>query len=206
MTRVLRRFPPIFFTRLEGAEATWTLCAQYLKHVINHKGEEWHPLSERVHSVLAASAGSLETHALTLGVEIEGILKSEFHKVAAPDETFRDQIRQAVELINTSSLVESAKKRIANRLKNMCGPTATDQLRGLTKAGKVTAEYVRAWADLRNRLAHAGHSRHLPLQEFIDLLTSVTVLLHQLVFTAIGYRGSYTDYGSPGWPQKTPEL
>ena len=203
--RVARRFPPISFARVQGGETVWGLCDQYLRHVMNHKGEEWHPLSERVHSVLAASAGSLETHALTLAVEIEGILKSEFPTVGAPDETFRDQIRRAAELINTSSLVESAKKRIANRLKNMCGPTATDQLHGLAKVGDVTAEYVRAWTRLRHRLAHAGHSHRLPPQEFIDLLTSVTVLLHELVFAAIGYHGCYTDYGRPGWPQKTPE-
>lgn len=155
-TRLLRWFPPIWFSRVAGAAAVWQLCDRYLQHIIHHPGEEWHPLSERIYSVLQASNASVEAHALTLGVQIEGILKSELGKTGEP------------------------KRR-----------SAADRLHSLANKGLITADLVPAWRKLRNSSAHADSKDTIALQEFSDLLISVTSLLHQLVFAAIGYRGPF---------------
>lgn len=197
-----RILPPIHFTRITNAESVWRLCDHYLRHVASHPDEKWHPLSQRLHSVLEATAGSVEVHARTLGIEIEGILKSEFVTSGVPDDIIHSQIDQARELIAGSRLDEGFKERMFGSLRSMRSPRADDRLRALVEAGAITDDQRSAWKKLRNSSTHADRADFLPQQEFVDRLMRTTVLLYHLVFAAIGYHGPYTDYGSRGWPTR----
>jgi len=39
-------------------------------------------------------------------------------------------------------------------------------------------------------------------QSHFDLINKVTVLLYHLIFYLIGYSGSYSDYGTHGYPNR----
>lgn len=198
-----RRLPPLELTMENGA-ALWEITARFLTYVASHSGEGRHPLSARVCDVLDAAAASIDAHALTLAVVIEGTLSTEFRDVVQPDGSTLQQIRRALVALRAAVPEERFISRATGALNRLGEVSARDRLWRLVENGIVTQQQAKDWLDLRNRLAHANRATDLPRQPFVDLLFRVTVLFHHLVFAAIGYHGKDTDYGDPDkWSTRT---
>jgi hypothetical protein len=194
--------PPIHFHGYgyEVIDGVWSLFDKYLQYIITHPEDKWHPLSARLHSVCEASGGSLDAEGLTLGIAVEGVLKSEFSDLGSPSEGTISAINDFLEYMNAWSGDESLKRRIKGAVGTMHHPRAKDRMRVLIDEGAVTREQLRAWENLRHASAHAERADARPVEDYIRLCDKVIVLLYHLVFRAIGYEGKYTDYSTEGWP------
>lgn len=194
--------PPINFHSPAVTESVWKLFDRYLQHIITHSEDKWHPLSVEIHSVCEASGGSLDAEGLTLGVAIEGVLRSEFPNLGWPSKDTKSAVKRFFGCLEECDVDESLKGRIKGAVGNMFRPRPKDRMLLLIDEGAIIDEQLRAWESLRHSSAHAERPDSKSLQDFLQLCWTVTVLLYHLVFRAIGYEGKYTDYSADGWPLK----
>jgi hypothetical protein len=191
---------------LEGNKVTSKyhrrLFERYLRHTLAST-EQQHHLWGFINTATEVRATSfIDVHGLVLGVAIEVILKREFLDLGAPGKRLGTIIGAAQEYIERWDGPESVKVRMRGLAANLTEIRAADRLQALARAGAINPEYIRAWKRLRNVNAHAFQSGELGSKQ-IELIETCTVLLYQVIFYAIGYKGVYTDYATPGWPLRT---
>lgn len=194
--------PPIKFHRANGSQSISELFSMYLFHIIGYKANVWHPLSEEITAVRRSAGGSLEDQSLMLGVAIESILNLEFPCLADPSEDFQVGVSRLRKYIDDWEGDITLKRRVTGSLAAMLQARALDKLKALSETGSIKDYQVEDWRRIRNPAAHGYRSQELSIQDKFDLIQRVTVLFYHLIFTAIGYKGKYTDYGVHGWPEK----
>lgn len=198
--------PPIEHHRHDlGGQATWTLFDLYLRHIMRFRGDnrfQMHPLSAWLHYVRSASAASIFTQGLALGVAVEGVLEGEFRDVGSPPKGYIDAVGDLTRHVDSWSGDLNVKKRTLGAINAMRSARAKDRLLALAAEAIVQKRDVDAWDRIRNRGAHARPPESSERQEWIDDCHKTSVLLHHLLFRAIGYQGLYTDYGAANWPAK----
>jgi hypothetical protein len=94
------------------------------------------------------------------------------------------------------------KERVLGSIRNIRKARPSDRLKELARRGLVSPDGVKAWGSLRNQAAHARPPERKSLQQWIDDCHATTVLLYQIIFAAIGYRGRFTNYGVEKWPEQ----
>jgi hypothetical protein len=185
--------PPIGFGSRPTSEKVWNLFTKYLEYVISHPEAEWHPLSNSVHLAVAGNANPLGAGLLALSVAVEGVLKKGFPKLAVPDDSLRQQIEGACELISASSLNGLFKRRLLGSIGAMLTPRPKDKLMSLVNAGLMRRELMTAWAVVRNSTVHAADFKPTKTAKIFHNYQSALTLLNELIFLIIGYVGQYTD-------------
>jgi hypothetical protein len=178
------------------------LFEHYLKHVIRFD-QMRHTLWGQVIAVHQAStAAFIDAQALTLAVAIESLLGSEFPDMGKPTKRDIKEIQKAQEYLEGWNGNQRIKDRIKGSVSQLLQSRATDKMRELVKKGSITEDQSKAWQRLRNASTHSFQASSIPPEEFGDLLQQVEVLFYHLIFLAIGYRGPYIDFSTPGWPIK----
>lgn len=195
-------WPPLKFTGVLSSGEVWILFGKYLEYVLPYEKPKWHSLSENVHLAVTADSSSLESRLLGLSVAVEGMLNTGFPSLATVDDSLRDEIVSACKLISESGLLDSFKRRVAGALGAMQIPRATDKLRVFAEADVTRRELVDAWSGMRNSAVHASELDPAEIRTVFRDYQSALTLLNELVMLLIGYRGQYTDYSVPGWPQR----
>lgn len=196
--------PPIARTWvMEGNKASSKyhkrLFERYLRHTLASQ-ERQHHLWGFINTATEVRATSfIDVHGLVLGVAIEVILKREFPTLGALDKSLQSPIQAAQNYICEWDGPESIKTRLRDLSANLTQIRAADRLQALAAVGAINPAYIRAWKRLRNANAHAFQSGGLGSKQ-VGLINQCTVLLYQIIFHAIGYKGVYTDYATPGWP------
>jgi hypothetical protein len=194
--------PPIQFRGDPTNAAVWKLCERYLKYIWHYPAERFHPISAWLHAVRDASTASAFAKGLALGVAIEGILADSFSTLGSPADDYLSKLASAREYMSGWNGDAALKGRIDGALGAITRPRAKDRLIALKEMGVATSDQIAAWDKLRNSAAHARPPEDDELQEWVDLCYRAQVLLHRLIFAAIGYAGEYTDYGA-GWAKRT---
>jgi hypothetical protein len=195
--------------------STWHLFDRYLRFIQNHGKPTFHPISKRILSACEASLGSPGDSALAICVAIEG-LRNDFIKIGALKlrssrllEASVDEIREFL-----LSAPEKTRKRWEKagineaRLKSLIGGlkniSPQSHFYALANRGWVTSRLVDTWRPLRTSRAHALNRKAKEsseeLRELVRHRADVLILMYQLVFWAIKYRGSFTNYSEHGWP------
>ncbi|HEV7509118.1 MAG TPA: hypothetical protein VGS07_29855 [Thermoanaerobaculia bacterium] len=165
-----------------------------------HVGAVRPPLSRILRYIVQMNHSTIDAQALALGVAVEGLLKEVYPNIAPPAEEFLREIESARALIEKAALSQSTTSRIIGALGAMKESRAKDRLLALVNAKVITRAQYDAWNRLRNTSAHA--EVHELNNEFLSLCWRVLVLAYCLMFNVIGYKGYYTDYGTPGWPER----
>ena len=195
-----RLMPPVEYNRITQAKEAQTLFDLYLQHIKSYSAPHWHPISQRLSAILNASAGSLETEGLTLGVEIEGLVKQELaNRFHIP--LCKVVLKKVCNAIATLSMDENIKKRIIGFVGSMAGAKGQDILKELCNKGIIKETLFEKWKCLRNPSAHADVLNPSKIQEYFDLCHANIVLIYHLIFYIIGYRGIYTNYQQHGFPK-----
>jgi hypothetical protein len=85
----------------------------------------------------------------------------------------------------------STKSRIKNVLGAMKKTTAPNILRELADEGKISAQHVKSWNNLRHSLAHAANmeSDLATLDLFIEDINKCLDLFYHLIGLSVGYDG-----------------
>ena len=185
------KFTAEFHRRLFGCFLNHTLDQSPSKNVL------WGML-DAVYE--AGSARFTNADALTLTVVIESLLNTEFSHLGVLPEDERaavDELRHEIESWNGNQRI---KKRALGLLGMLSDPGPKGRMIELEDNGVITREQRNAWSDLRNLSTHRYLASGKPAPELWGLLAKCQVLFYHLLFAAIGYRGPYTDYASPGRP------
>lgn len=185
-------------------EYIWKLFDKYLSHILKYKGKPiWHPMSIFIYRVILSSAVYRETFALETAVAIEGLLLTEFEKLASPTAEFETELSKASEIINaTSEINDTLKLRICSAIADMKKSRAIDKLRALVKSGIIEEKEYKTWQKLRNESTHPTRPAFVELQNLLDLCDIAIALFYKLIFHTIGYEGKYRDYGTDSYPLK----
>lgn len=179
----------------------WGLFDSFFRYAVDYEERARPPLSRILQYVVQMASSPIDAQALALGVAVEGLLDERYSSLGEPSAELLKEIDEAMALVRESGLSEKMKARILGSISVMKRSRAKDCLLSLKDANVITKEQCDAWGSLRNSTAHAVV--HGLDNEFLSLCNRVLVLFYCLLFRAIGYRGPFTDYGIPGWPQKT---
>ena len=192
---------------------TWKIFDCYLRYVLKvgkktqpSPPAKLHPLSSQVFAVCNARGLSIEAQSLALTVAVENVLNTFFTDRGNPvdaDVTALCELAKHIE--NWSTENQEPRKRAKNRVKGAISgfqkAGAGDRIHALLSANAITDAGREAWKELRNPAAHGDwpelRQNH---QRWADWIGAVRTLFHQLIFHLIGYKGTYTDYGTPGYP------
>jgi hypothetical protein len=197
------RLKPPIAVAIESVQEFCAILDKYMAYVLAETSGQWmHPISVQVLSVCNASMSTIEAEATALCIAVESILNlvHESDYRLSPGE--REWIDSAVASLDSCGCPDTLKQRVEGVMRNLNDVSAAMRLGELADLGVITHDQIGAWKRVRNRLLHGKSFASLPLQTFLDLMYTVRVLVHHLVFHAIGYRGKYTDYASPGWPTR----
>lgn len=195
--------PPLHFNTVDRDGRVWKLFELFFKYTFPYKNTDWHPLFELLHKVIESGEASIEAHALTLAVSIEGLLKKSFREIAVPDDEYVGKIKEAAKEINKSSIDNSLKSRLQGALGAMKTPRAKDRLHQLYELGIVEDRHVKSWGKMRNSSAHSDSLDISEIQNYLNDCSAMCMLFYHLIFYTIGYNGEYTDYSVYGFPKKT---
>jgi len=157
------------------------------------------------HKINRAWQISIENSSLSIGVAIEGIVKSYFSELGLADEKILQQAEEAKQLIEDSDLGERIKARLFGNiglLKKTSPKGALNQM--VQKKKWLNKGMMNEWEKLRNKSVHPDKMNQDPIaiQKYIDLIGTCLGLFYRLLFIIIKYEGSYIDYSENGWPEK----
>ena len=211
--------PPILSHLYPPPHDTWQIFDRYLQYVLrtpSKASHPWqlHPLSTQVLSVRSSANTSLEVQSLALTIAVEAVLGDFFLELGKPTETGVAALKDLVEHINAwasnnkmdnETEMQEARKQLRSRASNAIGnfkkASAKDRLRALLSEGATSDIGLKAWKELRNAATHGDWSGlRSNYQKWMDLIGAVRTLFHQIIFRLIGYTGTYTDYGTHGYP------
>ena len=186
--------------------SVWPLFQRYYEFVSGANVDEWHPISIHLYNAGQASAGSLDSQRVALGVAVEGIVASAFPEIS--ERTSEDAIKSIRDHVETWPGLpdwpgrEAFRERIRGLFGLLGRASAKDRMHALARRGLIESDDIKAWSRLRNYAVHPETVDPGVTRESLALIERVTTLMYKVVFARIGYEGAYTDYGAPGWPKR----
>lgn len=150
--------------------------------------------------IIDSNSGYYYRHGLIISIGIESILKHYFPK---PEEVLSDTyLQEVVKLKDASEEIEDPflKIRYLNFIKSLTNTSnyhPGKMLSELEKTQIISAGSVNSWKTLRNRYAH-GEDFNEQLPKAVNLVRKNNMILYELIFHLIGYRGKCADYSHNG--------
>lgn len=202
-------WPPISPASIDFHNHGWDLFASYLAYVAKEtRGTHWNPVAYHLYNACEATANSIDAWALGVSVAVEAVVDL----IQMPtDATKADRLalfqERMCEYLETQGDLADLVSRMKRLINGMGERRPQDTLYALADIGHTERAYVDSWRYLRNRHAHPKLKdlkiSDLPdNQKLFDNIHRVEVLLRQLTFYLIGYKGPFTDYGAKGFPTK----
>jgi len=156
------------------------------------------------HKINRAWQASIENSSLSIGVAIEGTLKSYFNEIGLADEEILKQAKEAKQLIKNSGLGEKIKNRLFGSIGLLKNASPKGALNQMVQEKWLNKAMVSEWEELRNKSVHPDKTNQgkIVFQKYINQINTCLALFYRLVFIIIKYEGSYIDYSEKGWPEK----
>ena len=197
--------PPISPVSIDFHQHGWRLFKKYLAYVVeNTENTYWNPVAYHLNSACEATAGSLDAWAVGVSVAVEAVAslitvegdQEKAERLAVLQHRTREWLAKQSDLVDFSD-------RVNGQINAMSNKRPQDTLYVLAETGHVEKDYVKAWSYLRNKHVHPTpkdleRPDQIDIQKLIDHIYRVEVLLRQLTFYLIGYKGPFTDYGVHG--------
>ena len=160
------------------------------------------------HKINRAWQTSIESSSLSIGVAIEGVVKSYFGKRGLPDKEILQQAKEAKQLIEDSDLGKRIKDRLLSSIGLLKNTSTKSALYQMVQSGLLNNTMKDEWEILRNKSVHPDKMNQDPseIQTYIDQINTCIALFYRLLFIIIKYEGSYIDYSESGWPGKKFQL
>jgi hypothetical protein len=201
--------PPISPASIHFREHGWRLFGCYLAYVAAQTaGTRWNPVAYHLYNACEATANSVDAWAVGLSVAVEAVaglitLPSDDIK-AERIALFQERMRTC---LATQTDFPDLIPRMEGSIAAMGNKRPKDTMYSLAEAGYVEKAYVDAWTYLRNRHVHPTlkdleKPHPIDYQKLLDRIHRVEVLLRQLTFYLIEYKGPFTDYGAENFPSK----
>lgn len=157
------------------------------------------------HKVNRAWQVNIKNSSLSLGVAIEGIIRTYFWELGLPDEEITQQADEAKQKLNDIDIGERIKDRLLSSIGDLLQNTSPKSaLYQMAQDGLLSKEMADEWLKLRNKSVHPDKLNEDPraFQKYIDQIYTCIALFYRLLFIIIKYDGNYIDYSENGWPEK----
>ncbi|WP_397577739.1 hypothetical protein [Sphingorhabdus sp.] len=185
----------------------WELFRCYLDYIASTSkpGLRSH-VSYYVHNARTTSSGSVDSWAVSVSVAVEGLSNLLGPRVTPSQKILVGEFRDwLMPLVASNPKFSTFNERLGGLIGMLAVESVKDRLSSLIETNEVTAAYVSAWNNLRNKFVHPKAKDLVAfsdekLQQLLDLLYKVTALMYEIIFHLIGYRGPYRDCGTDGWP------
>jgi hypothetical protein len=201
--------PPISPASIDFHNHGWDLFAGYLCYVVKEtQSPQWNPVAYHLYNACEATANSVDAWALGVSVAAEAVVdlirmptdETEAKRLALFQKRMREYLAAQADFADLVSRTDKLINGMGNK-------RPQDTLYALAETGHVEKAYVDAWRYLRNRHAHPKlkdlkKPDPIDYQKLFDKIHRVEVLLRQLTFYLIGYKGPFTDYGAENFPSK----
>ena len=193
-------FPPFKHSDPTEFESFTSFLEKYLVNIKSPFSDIfgfWHKISR-------AWQASIENSSLSIGVAIEGTLKSYFSETGLADEEILQQAEEAKKLIEDSNLGERIKGRLFGSIGLLKNASPKGALNQMVQEKWLNKAMVSEWKELRSKSVHPDKMNQGPIvfQKYINQIYTCLALFYRLVFIIIKYEGSYVDYSEKGWPEK----
>lgn len=148
--------------------------------------------------IVSASRGYIFALGLVVSIQIENLCKLFYSDRYVPDEAYRSQLLEAIEVLNASE--KGPFKEIINRLKSSIPSkdgksiNVKNILKRLSEEKIINAELIKPWVKIRNSTAHADNISGEGWSKFLDEAFLCINLYYTLVFNVIGYNGVIRYY------------
>lgn len=201
--------PPISPTSIEFRTHGWVLFASYLAYLVESGADtQWSPIAYHLYNARESTANSIDARAIGVSVAVEAI--ASLAQISTDEEKAKKTVlfqKYMRECLAAQSGFEDFVPRMDGLITMLGNKRPQDTLHDLAKAGYVEKSYIKSWQDLRNRHVHPTikdlkKPNLNDYQKLLDNIHRVEVLLHQLTFYLIEYKGSFTDYGTENFPLK----
>lgn len=157
------------------------------------------------HKINRAWQSNIENSSLSLGVAIEGIMKSYFWELGLPDDEIRQQADEPIEKLDNVAFGERIKGWLLSGINGLLNNSSSKgALYQMVKDGLLSEKMADEWVKLRNRSVHPDrlNEDRQSFQKYLDQIYCCIALFYRLLFVIIRYEGSYVDYSEEGWPDK----
>ena len=157
------------------------------------------------HKVNRAWQANIENSSLSLGVAIEGIIRTYFGELGLPDDEITQQADEAKQKLNDIDIGKRIKDRLLSSIGGLLKNTSPKgALYQMAQDGLISKEMADEWLKLRNKSVHPDKLNEDPraFQKYIDQIYTCIALFYRLFFIIIKYDGRYIDYSENGWPEK----
>jgi len=188
-------------------EMFWGLYSNYLKYILNDKQHDFCIFGVMLKRLMGLRTASTEfsSYILALCITIENLLLEHFAQNIQDHERkiLVNKLQREIKTFlrkntNNNDLAEMVKNHIGCLMPGKETPKRT--LDRLIDEDKISKKRKDAWVSLRPKVTHGQYVAFN--QKNLNFVGDVDVLLHQLIFRCIGYRGKYIDYGEIGYPLK----
>lgn len=200
-----RQVPPREINHPKQPSLFWEkLYIQYLDYILKDKKQHVHPLCERLRNCHILRKYDYSSHVLMATTMIEWLCKEYFEEEYAIEQGMIDAVKETLVCVRKLSIDKKFRDPIKTRLgelKKTRQESIGSMLNRLSACGIIKKRDTKAWKRLRNKLAHG--ERFDITQRTITDANKVWNLLNHIVFSLTNYKGSYTDYGQIGYPEKT---
>jgi hypothetical protein len=194
---VFRPNQPLRLRTPEAVEDVRLMIDRFLVFVGTYEHPRYHPLAVDILRILHARATAIEMAALELGVATERIVRRHFLDEITEDASLVDsasRLRQHIDVWPTAS---DSDRKVRDAALEACAraprPSIYRVLRDLAETRVIKREHPRIWKRLRNSAAHSDIEADRDLIRDVD---TAHELFNLLVFSLIGYQGSYTNWAS----------
>ena len=156
------------------------------------------------HKINRAWQTSIENSSLSIGVAIEGIVKSYFSELGLADEEILKQAKEAKKLIEDSDLGERIKGRLFGSIGLLKNASPKGALNQMVQEKWLNKAMVSEWKELRSKSVHPDkiNQGSIVFQKYINQINTCLTLFYRLVFIIIKYEGSYRNYSKRGGLEK----
>jgi hypothetical protein len=156
------------------------------------------------HKINRAWQASIENSSLSIGVAIEGILRSYFSEIGLADEEILQQAEKAKDLIENSNLGKRIKNRLFGSISLLKNASPKGALNQMVQEKLLNKAMVSEWEKLRHKSVHPDKMNQGPIvfKKYIKRINTCLALFYRLVFIIIKYEGSYIDHSEREWPEK----
>jgi hypothetical protein len=199
---------PVDLASVAGHRDVWLLFDAYFRYILSYTKPGWHPCAVHLHAACEASANSIEAYALGLAVAVEGMTNTLFAHSGKRDALYKSVIGDLCAYVGKWSptcqpeLVDELRPRLEGFRSQLLGLRPIDRMYAIARDGVIDERYIKPWSNLRNKSTHAGEPGSRTYQELVDRVLTAAVLMYEMVFHAIGYKGRYTDYSTYGFPAR----
>lgn len=146
--------------------------------------------------IVSVSRGYIFALGLVVSIQIENLCKLFYSDRYVPNEAYRAQVLQAIEVLSKSD--RGPFTEIINRLKSSIptkgGVNIKNILSQLSKEEIINKELINPWVKMRNSTAHADNITGDAWSQFLDEVFLCINLYYALVFNVIGYAGVIRYY------------